>query len=129
MDVEHQMASLPGSLTMDRVFPEKYCNVLDRAVLAHRDAHTRLALDEYLKVEEIPFDSVRRMMSVCVESLMTQTLIIMAFGAWLPFSSLAAFLGFTSLPGLCWPIIFATLLCQMTLTQIVKMWLIRKRRL
>jgi len=83
-----------GTLTMDRVILEKYCNVLqqddekvlldayllsyfqtglrnvlDRAVLAHRDAHTKLALDEYLKVDEIPFDFVRRMMSVCVETL------------------------------------------------------------
>jgi Mg2+-importing ATPase len=83
-----------GTLTMDRVILEKYCNVLqqddekvlldayllsyfqtglrnvlDRAVLAHRDAHTKLSLDEYLKVDEIPFDFVRRMMSVCVETL------------------------------------------------------------
>ena len=83
-----------GTLTMDRVILEKYCNVLqqddekvlldayllsyfqtglrnvlDRAVLTHRDAHTKLSLDEYLKVDEIPFDFVRRMMSVCVETL------------------------------------------------------------
>ncbi len=83
-----------GTLTMDRVILEKFCNVLqnddekvlldayllsyfqtglrnvlDRAVLAHRDAHTKLSLDDYLKVDEIPFDFVRRMMSVCVETL------------------------------------------------------------
>ena len=83
-----------GTLTMDRVILEKYCNVLqgddekvlldayllsyfqtglrnvlDRAVLKHRDAHEKFSLDEYLKVDEIPFDFVRRMMSVCVETL------------------------------------------------------------
>jgi len=35
--------------------------------------------------------------------------------------------GFTPLPLSYWPILFATLLCYMTLTQIVKMWLIRRR--
>src|SRR5205823_2860963 len=70
-----------GTLTMDRVILEKYCNVLqqddekvlldayllsyfqtglrnvlDRAVLTHRDTHQKHSLDEYLKVDEIPFD-------------------------------------------------------------------------
>jgi Mg2+-importing ATPase len=90
-----------GTLTMDRVILERYCNVLqnddekvlldayllsyfqtglrnvlDRAVLAHRDAHTKLSLDEYLKVDEIPFDFVRRMMSVCVETIKHERLFL-----------------------------------------------------
>jgi Mg2+-importing ATPase len=40
-------------------------NVLDRAVLRHRDAHEEL-IAGYRKVDEIPFDFVRRMMSVVV---------------------------------------------------------------
>ena len=80
-----------GTLTMDQVILERYCdvmqkentsvlrdafliahfqtglkNVLDRAVLAHRDAHEEL-IAGYRKVDEIPFDFVRRMMSVVVE--------------------------------------------------------------
>ena len=87
-----------------------------------------------------------------VESLMTQTLIIhvirtnkipfvqghaswqltmttgaiMAVAAWLPFSPAASALGFTALPALYWPILLATLLCYVVLTQGVKMWLIHK---
>ncbi len=81
-----------GTLTMDQVILQKHCdvmknesdsvfldafliahfqtglkNVLDRAVLKHQDAQVdRLA--GYRKVDEIPFDFVRRMMSVVVET-------------------------------------------------------------
>jgi Mg2+-importing ATPase len=87
-----------------------------------------------------------------VESLMTQTLIIhvirtnllpfvqsraswqltmtsiliMAVGAWLPFSPLAGPLGFVPLPPLVWPLLFLTLLCYVGLTQVIKTWLVRK---
>jgi Mg2+-importing ATPase len=87
-----------------------------------------------------------------VESLMTQTLIIhvirtnkipfiqsraswplivttasiMAFGMWLPYSPLARALGLTSLPGLYWPVLMLTLLAYMSLTQGIKVWLLRK---
>ncbi len=88
-----------------------------------------------------------------VESLMTQTLIIhvirtnkipfiqsraswplvftsvaiMAFGGWLPYSPLASSLGLEHLPTLYWPILLATLLCYMCLTQAIKVWLLRKK--
>ncbi len=80
-----------GTLTMDQVILEKHCdvmqkesadvlldayliahfqtglkNILDRAVLAHRDAHEDLIVG-YRKVDEIPFDFFRRMMSVVVQ--------------------------------------------------------------
>lgn len=87
-----------------------------------------------------------------VESLMTQTLIIhvirtnllpfvqsraswqltltsllvMAIGAGLPYSPLAAPLGFVPLPPLYWPVLGLTLVCYVGLTQVVKTWLIRK---
>lgn len=44
----------------------------------------------------------------------------------MPYSPLATALGFTPLPPLYWPLLFLTLLCYLVLTQIVKMWLIRK---
>ena len=81
-----------GTLTMDHVILELYCdvfknenqevlrdaylishfqtglkNVLDRAVLNHQDLHRELSLEQYIKVDEIPFDFSRRMMSVAVE--------------------------------------------------------------
>ena len=52
--------------------------------------------------------------------------LIMAFGAYLPYSPLASALGFVALPVLYWPILLATLVCYVGLTQLIKMWLIRK---
>jgi Mg2+-importing ATPase len=54
------------------------------------------------------------------------TVAIMAVAACLPYSPLAPALGFTALPPLYWPILLATLLCYVVLTQAVKMWLIRR---
>lgn len=54
------------------------------------------------------------------------TAAIMAIAAWLPYSPLAPSLGFTALSALYWPLLLATLLCYVVLTQIVKMWLLRK---
>jgi Mg2+-importing ATPase len=80
-----------GTLTMDHVVLEDYCdvarqkdegvlqmaflnshfqtglkNVLDRAVLQHVEVHQDLHTAEYYKVDEIPFDISRKMMSVVV---------------------------------------------------------------
>lgn len=80
-----------GTLTMDQVILQRHCdvmrneneevfrdayliahfqtglkNMLDRAVLAHRDASLEI-IHGFSKVDEIPFDFVRRMMSVVVE--------------------------------------------------------------
>jgi P-type Mg2+ transporter len=54
------------------------------------------------------------------------TLLIMGIGAYLPYSPLATYLGFVPLPAVYWPLILLTLLCYVGLTQLVKMWLIRK---
>ena len=43
-------------------------NVLDRAVLAHTETHTHAKIPEYAKVDEIPFDFQRRIMSVVVRT-------------------------------------------------------------
>jgi len=82
-----------GTLTMDQVILERYCdvglqdsetvlalaclnshfqtglkNALDRAVLEHLKAHTLPELRDYRKVDEIPFDFQRRIMSVVVRT-------------------------------------------------------------
>ena len=82
-----------GTLTMDRVILERHCdvalkeddgvlalaymnshfqtglkNVLDRAVLAHTETHAHAKIPEYAKVDEIPFDFQRRIMSVVVRT-------------------------------------------------------------
>jgi Mg2+-importing ATPase len=82
-----------GTLTLDRVILERHCdvtlresdavlalaytnshfqtglkNVLDRAVLAHEETHAHARIPEFAKVDEIPFDFQRRIMSVVVRT-------------------------------------------------------------
>ena len=82
-----------GTLTMDRVTLERYCdvalhddagvlalayvnshfqtglkNVLDRAILAHEEAHAKAGVPAITKIDEIPFDFQRRIMSVVVRT-------------------------------------------------------------
>jgi Mg2+-importing ATPase len=83
-----------GTLTMDHVVLEKHCdvqldeddevlmmayinsyfqtglkNVLDRAVLAHKaEIHDQFKVAAYARIDEIPFDFGRRLMSVVVET-------------------------------------------------------------
>jgi len=84
-------ADKTGTLTLDRVILERHCdvvqqddeevllfaylnshfqtglkNVLDRAILQHREIHETFAVPEYQKADEIPFDFSRRVMSVVV---------------------------------------------------------------
>jgi Mg2+-importing ATPase len=82
-----------GTLTMDRVILEKHCdvalkeddgvlalaymnshfqtglrNVLDRAILSHTETHVHSIIPDFAKVDEIPFDFQRRIMSVVVRT-------------------------------------------------------------
>ncbi|MFO0969226.1 MAG: magnesium-translocating P-type ATPase [Gemmataceae bacterium] len=82
-----------GTLTMDRVILERHCdvvlkedddvlalaylnshfqtglkNLLDRAVLEHEHLHHELKVPEYEKVDEVPFDFSRKVMSVVVKT-------------------------------------------------------------
>ena len=54
------------------------------------------------------------------------TLLIMAIGAYLPYSPVAPALGFVPLPPVYWLLLLGTLLCYVGLTQLIKTWLIRK---
>src|SRR5665213_1386588 len=81
-----------GTLTEDRVVLMRHCdvdgresdevlldgylisffqtglkNLLDRAILDSPDFHAKAAIDTYKKLDEIPFDFTRRMMSVLVQ--------------------------------------------------------------
>jgi Mg2+-importing ATPase len=50
----------------------------------------------------------------------------MAIGAYLPFSPLAASLRFVPLPPFYWLLLLLTLVCYLALTQLVKVWLLKK---
>jgi Mg2+-importing ATPase len=82
-----------GTLTLDRVILERHCdvvrhedegvlvlaylnshfqtglkNVLDRAILQFEEIHEKFSVPQYKKVDEIPFDFSRKLMSVIVET-------------------------------------------------------------
>lgn len=82
-----------GTLTLDRVILERWCdvvrkededvlvlaylnshfqtglkNVLDRAILQHREIYEQSLVAKYKKVDEIPFDFSRKVMSVVVQT-------------------------------------------------------------
>jgi Mg2+-importing ATPase len=82
-----------GTLTLDRVILERHCdvvrhedegvlvlaylnshfqtglkNVLDRAILQFEEIHEKHSVPSYKKVDEIPFDFSRKLMSVIVET-------------------------------------------------------------
>jgi P-type Mg2+ transporter len=82
---------------------------------------TQTLIIHVIRTKKIPFIQGRASWPLTVT-----TAIIMSVGMWLPYSPLGAALGFTQLPPLYWPLLFLTLLCYVVLTQIVKMWLIRK---
>jgi Mg2+-importing ATPase len=81
-----------GTLTMDTVILERHCDVegnesdrvlisamlishlqtglksaLDHAILKHREQHLEVELTGYCKIDEMPFDFTRRIMSVVVD--------------------------------------------------------------
>lgn len=83
---------------------------------------TQTLIIHVIRTNKIPF-----LQSRASRPLTLTTISIMAFGMWLPYSPAAAALGFTRLPPLYWPILILTLLGYMSLTQIAKMWLLRKQ--
>jgi Mg2+-importing ATPase len=83
---------------------------------------TQTLIIHVIRTNKVPF-----LQSRASWALTATTLAIMALGAWLPYSPLAPALGFTHLPALYWPILMLTLLSYMGLTQLIKVWLLRKQ--
>ena len=83
---------------------------------------TQTLVIHVIRTNEIPF-----LQSRAGWQLTLMTLSIMAVGMWLPYSPVAAALGFTHLPPLYWPILLLTVLAYLGLTQIIKVWLVRKK--
>jgi P-type Mg2+ transporter len=82
---------------------------------------TQTLIIHVIRTNKVPF-----LQSRASWALIATTLSIMAFGVWLLYSPLASALGFTHLPRSYWPILMFTLLSYMGLTQIIKVWLLRK---
>jgi Mg2+-importing ATPase len=83
---------------------------------------TQTLIIHVIRTNKIPF-----LQSRASWALTLTTIVIMTFGAWLPYSPLASSLGLTRLPGAYWPILLLTLFAYTGLTQIVKVWLLRMK--
>jgi P-type Mg2+ transporter len=83
---------------------------------------TQTLIIHVIRTNKIPF-----LQSRASWPLTLTTLFIMAFGMCLPYSPVAAALGFTHLPHMYWPLLLLTLLGYMGLTQIIKGRLLRKQ--
>ncbi len=83
---------------------------------------TQTLIIHVIRTRQIPFIQAR-----ASAALTLTTIIIMIVGAIIPYSPLAGMLAMVPLPGLFWPILFATLVAYVILTQLVKMWLIRMK--
>jgi P-type Mg2+ transporter len=109
----------------------RYAGVTDAgktyaAALFHTGWFVESLMTQTLIIHVIRTNLIPFIQSRASWQLTMTTLLIMAFGAWLPFSPLAPTLGFVPLPPLFWWLLLATLLCYVGLTQLIKMWLIRK---
>jgi len=83
---------------------------------------TQTLIIHVIRTNRIPFIQSRASWP-----LTATTLSIMAFGTWLPYSPLASSLSLTNLPRMYWPILMLTLICYVSLTQLMKVWLLRRK--
>ncbi len=83
---------------------------------------TQTLIIHIIRTNKIPF-----LQSRASRTVMVMSLAVMAIGVAIPFSPLGAYLGFSTLPRLYWPLLLLTLLCYVGLTQAVKMWLLSRK--
>ena len=96
------------------------------AALFHTGWFVESLMTQTLIVHVIRTNLIPFIQSRASWQLTTTTIIIMAIAAYLPFSPLATYLGFVPLPPLFWPLLLLTLVCYVALTQVVKVWLLKK---
>jgi Mg2+-importing ATPase len=82
---------------------------------------TQTLIIHVIRTNRLPFIQSRASWQLTVT-----TFLIMALGAYQPYSPLATALGFVPLPALFWPLLMLTLACYVGLTQAVKHWLLKK---
>jgi Mg2+-importing ATPase len=82
---------------------------------------TQTLIIHVIRTNKMPFIQSR-----ASKALLATSLIIVAIGAYLPFSPLAGALGLVALPGLYWLLLAGMLLCYVVLTQVVKTWFYRR---
>lgn len=82
---------------------------------------TQTLIIHIIRTNKVPFLQSRASGPVLGMGLLT-----VAIGVGLAFSRAGGALGFTALPALYWPLLALTVACYLTLTQSVKMWLLRR---
>jgi Mg2+-importing ATPase len=82
---------------------------------------TQTLIIHVIRTNKIPFIQSR-----ASKALMFTSILIVAIGAYLPYSPLAGTLGFVPLPPLYWLILLGMLVAYVFLTQLVKTWFYRK---
>jgi Mg2+-importing ATPase len=83
---------------------------------------TQTLIIHVIRTNKIPFVQSRASWPLIVT-----TVSIMLLGMWLPYSPLASELGLTALPALYWPLLLVSVLSYVILTQLIKVWLLRKK--
>ena len=101
-------------------------NATYAAALFHTGWFVESLMTQTLIVHIIRTNLIPFIQSRASWQLTMNTLLIMGIGAYLPFSPLSSFLGFVPLPPLYWLLLLGTLVCYVGLTQVVKVWLLKK---
>jgi Mg2+-importing ATPase len=82
---------------------------------------TQTLIIHVIRTNKIPFIQSRASRALTFTSVL-----IVAIGAYLPYSPLAKWLGFVPLPPLYWALLLGMLVIYVLLTQVVKTWFVRK---
>jgi len=121
----NQLGLMPPAGLMDRFATDdpnkRYAAALFSTGWFVESLMTQTLIIHVIRTNLIPFVQSRASWQLTMT-----TLLIMAVGAYLPYSPLGPKLGFVPLPLHYWPLLLVTLLCYVGLTQLVKTWLIRK---
>ncbi len=96
------------------------------AALFHTGWFVESLMTQTLIVHVIRTNLIPFVQSRASWQLTLNTFLIMAIGAYLPFSPVASYLGFVPLPPLYWLLLLITVVCYVGLTQVVKVWLLKK---
>jgi Mg2+-importing ATPase len=83
---------------------------------------TQTLIIHVIRTNKIPFVQSRSS-----SVLLWVSLVVMAAGVAIPFTPLGVSLGFSRLPPLYFPLLLATLVCYLALTQAVKTWLLARK--
>jgi Mg2+-importing ATPase len=119
--------ALPAPLLLAWRFPHaSEPDATYAAALFHTGWFVESLMTQTLIVHVIRTNLIPFIQSRASWQLTMTTILIMGIGAVLPFSPLARFLGFVPLPWEFWPFLLGTLVCYVALTQLVKVWLLKK---